>query len=129
MKYFINIELQIVTEQTILGECQVIYRRHDDGSVEKQSDIARCKDQDRVNKLSAFGFASEKLVQDLPILNGIDACTQTFADSVVQKVECKQDFLLKPFSKEESGAKTEVETELKLISTSTKLPPLMGKLI
>ena len=83
---------------------------------------------DNVDKLSTFGFSSEAFIQDLPIMNSMDRCVQELKNDVIFEVVCEQEFLLKPFSKGESGAKTELKTELKLLTTQSKLPPLMGKL-
>ncbi|XP_037526583.1 uncharacterized protein LOC119404030 [Rhipicephalus sanguineus] len=108
-----------VTELDIAGRCPTIYETLPKGwssmSVRRIKDLSQCKD--RESAITALQASSlEHNLRSAPVVKGRQECKQVFQNGLVDSVECKESHVVRPFSKSENGARTDVTQRLNLRS-------------
>ncbi|KAH9366847.1 hypothetical protein HPB48_018454 [Haemaphysalis longicornis] len=108
-----------VNELDIAGRCPTIYETLPKGwssmSVRRIKDLSQCKDRESaVTALQASSI--EGSLRSSPVVKGRQECKQVFQNGLIDSVECKESHIVRPFSKRENGARTDVSQKLNLRS-------------
>lgn len=108
-----------VNELDIAGRCPTIYETLPKGwssmSVRRIKDLSRCNDRESaVTALQASSI--EGSLRSSPVVKGRQECKQVFQNGLIDSVECKESHIVRPFSKRENGARTDVTQKLNLRS-------------
>uniref|UniRef100_A0A131YLK2 Microtubule associated complex n=1 Tax=Rhipicephalus appendiculatus TaxID=34631 RepID=A0A131YLK2_RHIAP len=108
-----------VTELDIAGRCPTIYETLPKGwssmSVRRIKDLSQCKE--RESAITALQASSvDHDLRSAPVVKGRQECKQVFQNGLVDSVECKESHVVRPFSKSENGARTDVTQRLNLRS-------------
>ncbi|XP_037556374.1 apolipophorins-like [Dermacentor silvarum] len=108
-----------VNELDIAGRCPTIYETLPKGwssmSVRRIKDLSQCKD--RESAVTALQASSvDDNLRSAPVVKGRQECKQVFQNGLVDSVECKESHVVRPFSKSENGARTDVTQRLNLRS-------------
>ncbi|KAK8762358.1 hypothetical protein V5799_026376 [Amblyomma americanum] len=108
-----------VDELDIAGRCPTVYETLPKGwsstGVRRIKDFSQCKDRESaVTALQAS--AVEGNLRSAPVVKGSQECKQVFQNGLVDSVECKESHVVRPFSKNENGARTDVTQTLNLRS-------------
>lgn len=113
---------QKLTETDVTGKCKTTYTVTQQGwrtiTIKKSKDIMSCID--RHGYETAMQSALYRLpssMQSLPLMRTSHECDQVVnTDGHVQSVLCHETHIFRPFSKENSGASTEVTQKLNFVS-------------
>ncbi|XP_075529423.1 uncharacterized protein LOC142560897 [Dermacentor variabilis] len=108
-----------VNELDIAGRCPTIYETLPKGwsstSVRRIKDLSQCKD--RESTVTALQASSvDDNLRSAPVVKGRQECKQVFQNGLIDSVECKESHVVRPFSKSENGARTDVTQGLNLRS-------------
>lgn len=108
-----------VTELDIAGRCPTIYETLPKGwssmSIRRIKDLSQCKE--RESAITALQASSlDHNLRSAPVVKGRQECKQVFQNGLVDSVECKESHVVRPFSKSDNGARTDVTQRLNLRS-------------
>lgn len=114
-----------IVEVDISGKCPTVYETLPKGwtslTIRKTKDLSQCKD--RESSITALqATAEEGNLRSMPVVKGEQECKQTYKNSILESVECKEKHVVRPFSRQENGAVTNVFQSMTLRTQRRSVP-------
>ncbi|KAK4294435.1 hypothetical protein Pmani_032941 [Petrolisthes manimaculis] len=118
---------QDLQETDISGTCITHYKSTMEGDVmtiDKVKDLSSCTHRpDLSTYITGTAYMSDSAIQSLPIFNSTNNCHQIIQQGILNTAECHESHKFRPFSSEEGGAITTVQTKLVLVSSDQPAVP------
>ncbi|CAN8003935.1 unnamed protein product [Ixodes hexagonus] len=114
-----------IVEVDISGKCPTVYETLPKGwtslTIRKTKDLSQCKD--RESSITALqATAEEGNLRSMPVVKGEQECKQTYKNGILESVECKEKHVVRPFSRQENGAVTNVVQSMTLRTQRRSVP-------
>ncbi|XP_071162849.1 uncharacterized protein [Mytilus edulis] len=113
---------QTVQETDITGECKAAYTVSSNGwysrTIKKSKDLLGCTDRHGYNTMmQGTPYKIQSEIQSLPLIKGSHECSQDISKAgILQSSVCEEEHVLRPFSRESSGAITKTKQTLKYVT-------------
>ncbi|XP_063427202.1 apolipophorins-like [Mytilus trossulus] len=113
---------QTVQETDITGECKAAYTVSSNGwysrTIKKSKDLLGCTDRHGYNTMmQGTPYKIQSEIQSLPLIKGTHECSQDISKAgILQSSVCEEEHVLRPFSRESSGAITKTKQTLKYVT-------------
>ncbi|CAG2211160.1 unnamed protein product [Mytilus edulis] len=113
-------EMNIRTD--ITGECKTAYTVSSNGwysrTIKKSKDLIGCTDRHGYNTMmQGTPYKIQSEIQSLPLIKGSHECSQDISMAgILQSSVCEEEHVLRPFSRESSGAITKTKQTLKYVT-------------
>ncbi|CAG2186502.1 unnamed protein product [Mytilus edulis] len=113
---------QTVQETDITGECKTAYTVSSNGwysrTIKKSKDLLGCIDRHGYNTImQGTPYKIQSEIQSLPLIKGSHECSQDISKAgILQSSVCEEEHVLRPFSRESSGAITKTKQTLKYVT-------------
>lgn len=121
----------MVFQIDVYGSCPTEFSFSKDGDVlivRKERNLNRCAyREDFRSDILSVGYAGASPLQNTPLMASSMKSTQKIKNKIIDSAESVEEYFYRPFSNREAGAKTVVETKIKLVSTK-KAAPASSKL-
>ncbi|CAL1530281.1 unnamed protein product [Lymnaea stagnalis] len=114
-------------ETDVTGTCPTLYSVPQKGwkslEITKSKDLLGCVDRDNYQSaLKSAPFHVPDTIKSLPLLKGNSVCKQIISkDGYLSSSTCTESLVFRPFSKKESGARTEITQKLIYVTATTGL--------
>jgi hypothetical protein len=112
-------------ETDVVGICDTDYRTMADGTILKTKNLLGCSEREYLNAMiQTMNFMAPSDVQGVPILKSELSCKQSIINGLVNKVDCEESHVVRPFSNGEAGAVTSLGMTMSLekIISEVKIP-------
>ncbi|CAG7820252.1 unnamed protein product [Allacma fusca] len=117
--YEVDVSGRCLTRYSLLGDTWT-----GSNTVKKVKDLKGCSQRhSHISALQSIPYTSQSLMQNLPLLNSKQECTQLIRDGKVESVHCQEVHRFQPFQQEESGAQSAVSQVLVLSREQRKSFP------
>ncbi|XP_050313934.1 apolipophorins [Anthonomus grandis grandis] len=112
-------------EEDVRGLCPTSYKllgaKETSLEIRREKDLVKCVDRIRIDSIVQYttsNFHSRTKNED--ILQSSSSCLLSVDENIYNKITCKEEYVLEPFSKNAAGARTTVLQELILIETGQR---------
>lgn len=110
----------VVRETDVLGACDTAYKVTEGGII-KTKDLLGCTNRDWLQTVVPHGhYHAASGVQAIPLLKSEQQCKQIIKNNIINSVECSESHIVRAFSNGESGAVTNLRSQLVLKSVVTE---------
>jgi len=125
-----------VEEVDVTGSCSSQYQVEKGilggYTVKRSKDLLSCVNRNgNISSLQSESYRVPSSVQSLPLMRCTHNCEQKISGGILQSAVCKEEHVFRPFSKQSSGAKTVVESSLKLekarSGVTTRMEPVQRR--
>jgi len=114
------------TEVDVYGSCPTDFQFSKDGDtliVRKERNLNRCAyREDFRSDILSVGYAGGSPLQNTPLMASSLKSTQKIKNKILDSAESVEEYFYRPLSNRDAGAKTVVETKIKLVSTKKQGP-------
>lgn len=110
----------------VFGSCPTDFSFSKDGDtliVRKERNLNRCAyREDFRSDILSVGYAGGSPLQNTPLMASSMTVTQRIKNKILDSAESVEEYFYRPLSNRDAGAKTVVETKIKLVSTKKQAP-------
>lgn len=115
----------VAHEDDVVGNCPAVYTVSKGwGSqitILKKRRLSDCKGYNKQQAISVIALPRQ-IAKSSSMINGTQECTQTIKNSIFEGVQCRERHVVKPFSRQEKGAATEIHQSLQLVRSGANIP-------
>ncbi|XP_028967807.1 uncharacterized protein LOC100909191 [Galendromus occidentalis] len=112
-------------EDDVVGECRAVYTVQkgfgNQVNIVKEKMLSECKRDNDQQVINAIALP-RRMAKSSSMINGTQECRQVIKDSIYQSVECHERHVVKPFSRQEKGAATEIQQSLRFQRSGANIP-------